>query len=66
MHGGGPTDAATVCCAPSCFESSALNALPLRILGTGRHVPATEVTSRQLDERWQLPAGTTFARLGVE
>ncbi|MFA4629326.1 ketoacyl-ACP synthase III, partial [Xanthomonas perforans] len=51
MHGGGPTDAATVCCAPSCFESSALNALPLRILGTGRHVPATEVTSRQLDER---------------
>ncbi|MEP9667824.1 3-oxoacyl-[acyl-carrier-protein] synthase III C-terminal domain-containing protein [Xanthomonas euvesicatoria] len=66
MHGGGPADAATVCCAPSCFESSALNALPLRILGTGRHVPATEVTSHQLDERWQLPAGTTFARLGVE
>ncbi|KFA19747.1 3-oxoacyl-ACP synthase, partial [Xanthomonas vasicola pv. musacearum NCPPB 4394] len=43
-----------------------MNALPLRILGTGCHVPATEVTSRQLDARWQLPAGTTFARLGVE
>ncbi|KOR45268.1 hypothetical protein ADT25_08960 [Xanthomonas oryzae] len=46
--------------------SSALNALSLRILGTGRHVPATEVTSHALDERWQLPAGTTFARLGME
>ncbi|CAD7715786.1 3-oxoacyl-[acyl-carrier-protein] synthase 3 [Xanthomonas hydrangeae] len=46
-------------------ETSALNALPLRILGTGRHVPATEVTSQQLDARWQLPAGTTFARSGV-
>ncbi|AKK63685.1 hypothetical protein FE36_07415 [Xanthomonas oryzae pv. oryzicola] len=49
-----------------CLESSALNALPLRILGTGCHVPATEVTSHELDERWQLPAGTSFARLGVE
>lgn len=46
-------------------ETSVLNALPLRILGTGRHVPATEVTSQQLDQRWQLPAGTTFARSGV-
>ncbi|MEA9586322.1 3-oxoacyl-[acyl-carrier-protein] synthase III C-terminal domain-containing protein [Xanthomonas sp. WHRI 10064A] len=46
-------------------ESSALNALPLRILGTGRHLPAREVTSHALDARWQLPAGTTFARLGV-
>ncbi|UXA68697.1 ketoacyl-ACP synthase III [Xanthomonas prunicola] len=48
------------------LESSALNALPLRILGTGCHLPATEVTSHQLDARWQLPAGTTFVRLGVE
>ncbi|MGV7193777.1 3-oxoacyl-[acyl-carrier-protein] synthase III C-terminal domain-containing protein [Xanthomonas axonopodis] len=46
-------------------ESSVLNALPLRILGTGRHVPARQVTSQALDERWQLPAGTTLARLGV-
>ncbi|WP_184621642.1 3-oxoacyl-[acyl-carrier-protein] synthase III C-terminal domain-containing protein [Xanthomonas sp. 3058] len=46
-------------------ETFLLNALPLRILGTGCHVPATEVTSQQLDERWQLPAGTTFTRLGV-
>ncbi|MCD0258556.1 ketoacyl-ACP synthase III [Xanthomonas melonis] len=42
-----------------------LNALPLRILGTGRHVPAREVTSHQLDARWQLPAGTTASRVGV-
>nr|WP_244171031.1 hypothetical protein [Xanthomonas populi] len=46
-------------------ETSALNALPLRILGTGRNVPATGVTWQQLDARWQLPAGTTFARSGV-
>ena len=46
-------------------EADLLNALPLRILGTGCHVPATEVTSQELDARWQLPPGTTFARLGV-
>ncbi|WP_419746219.1 3-oxoacyl-[acyl-carrier-protein] synthase III C-terminal domain-containing protein [Xanthomonas phaseoli] len=46
-------------------ESFVLNALPLRILGTGRHVPAREVSSDELDARWQLPAGTTAARLGV-
>ncbi len=42
-----------------------MNALPLRILGTGRQLPAESVDSQTLDTRWALAPGTTLRHLGV-
>ncbi|MEE7560675.1 ketoacyl-ACP synthase III, partial [Xanthomonas sp. Kuri4-2] len=42
-----------------------MNALPLRILGTGRQLPAESVDSQTLDARWALAPGTTLRHLGV-
>lgn len=40
-------------------------AYPVRILGSGVHEPSVLMTSTELDERYERPAGTTQARSGV-
>ena len=42
------------------------NSLPVRILGTGEHVPAMCVESQALDERWKKAAGWTLRHAGIE
>ena len=42
------------------------NSIPLRILGTGEHVPATCIESHMLDERWGKATGWTFKHAGIE
>lgn len=42
------------------------NSFPLRILGTGEHVPATCIESRTLDERWNKAPGWTLKHAGIE
>ena len=41
-------------------------ALSIRILGTGEHLPAICVPSQELDERWKKKTGWTFRHSGVE
>lgn len=42
------------------------NSLPIRILGTGEHVPATCIESDALDARWQKAPGWTVRHAGIE
>jgi 3-oxoacyl-[acyl-carrier-protein] synthase-3 len=42
------------------------NSLPVRILGTGEHVPTMCVESRTLDERWNKAPGWTYRHAGIE
>lgn len=42
-----------------------MNAIALEILGTGEYVPATRVTSSELDLRWNKPPRWTEERTGV-
>ena len=39
--------------------------LPIRILGTGEHVPGNRVTSQALDRRWGKPEGWTARHSGI-
>lgn len=40
--------------------------LPIRILGTGEHIPSTCIESHALDERWKKKSGWTFKHSGIE
>lgn len=40
--------------------------LPVRILGTGEHLPSNKVESSTLDARWNKPGGWTLRHSGVE
>lgn len=40
--------------------------VPLRILGTGEHVPAMRMESQELDERLKKPPGWTLRHAGIE
>ena len=40
--------------------------LPIRILGTGEHLPGTCVESHELDERWAKTPGWTLRHAGIE
>lgn len=42
------------------------NSLPVRILGTGEHVPGICVESQALDQRWKKAAGWTLRHAGIE
>lgn len=42
------------------------HSLPLRILGTGEHVPSTCIESHTLDERWKKAPGWTLKHAGIE
>lgn len=42
------------------------HSLPLRILGTGEHLPATRVESHELDERLKKGPGWTLKHAGIE
>jgi 3-oxoacyl-[acyl-carrier-protein] synthase-3 len=39
--------------------------IPLEILGTGEYVPATRISSEELDQRWGKPAGWSQRQTGV-
>jgi 3-oxoacyl-[acyl-carrier-protein] synthase-3 len=40
--------------------------IPLRILGTGEHVPSRRVDSSEFDARWGKPAGWTRKHVGID
>ncbi|MGN6283385.1 beta-ketoacyl-ACP synthase 3 [Frateuria sp.] len=44
----------------------AMPALPVRILGTGEHIPHEQVSSAALDKRWGKPAGWTVRHSGID
>lgn len=43
-----------------------IRSLPIRILGTGEHVPAICIESHSLDQRWNKAAGWTVRHAGIE